>query len=103
MWPYNEVLPAALLPRSAHVNGWERYWFYISGLGFVFDFGKKVPSEIRKRCTSHSPEQLITVSAEFGDMVRNVIRQELMSKDLSRIERTLKEIAVLRSKSSPSK
>jgi hypothetical protein len=96
LWPYEKVPPGALLPDSSPGTGWERYWFYITGLGFVLDFGRSVPAEIRRRSTSHSPEQFVTISKQFGDMVWKQIKK--LAEDFSGLESMLKEIAAIRSK-----
>jgi hypothetical protein len=97
LWPFEKVPPAALFPCASPVTGWKRYWFYISGLGFVLDFGKSVPTTIRSRSTSHSPEQFVTISKQFGDMVWKSMR-ELVGNAFSGLETMLKEISAIRSK-----
>ena len=96
LWPYEYVPPAALLPDYSLVPNWQRYWFYITGLGFVLDFGANAPTEIRPRSTSHSPEQFVTISKEFANAVWT--RMKEMVADTSKLDGLLKEIATIRSR-----
>jgi hypothetical protein len=98
LWPYQKVPPAALMPDSSPVTGWQRYWFYITGLGFVLDFGLNIPKKIKTRSTSHSPEQLITISKEFADMVLATMKESVA--DAPGLDGMLKEIAAIRSEES---
>jgi hypothetical protein len=95
LWPYQKVPPAALMPDSSPVTGWQRYWFYITGLGFVLDFGPNIPKEIQTRSTSHSPERLITISKEFADMVLANMKES--TTDIPNLDAMLKEIVAIRS------
>lgn len=97
LWPFSKVPPAALLPSPSPMTGWERYWFYITGLGFVLDFGKNVPAEIRNRSTSHSPEQFVTISKRFGEMVWKLMK-DLLPKESPDLGPLLNEIRLIRSK-----
>lgn len=92
--PYETVQPGFILPHASSVPGWDRYWFYVTGLGFVLDFGDAVPPEVISHATSHSPEQFITVSNQFGETLRARIR-ELMG-DTSELTDLFKEIAAVR-------
>jgi hypothetical protein len=97
LWPYKKVPPAALLPDHYLMTKWEQYWFYITGLGFVLDVGRNVPPEIRSCSTSHAPEQFVTITRQFGDMVWKLMK-ELLGEDASRFDSLLKEIELVRSK-----
>jgi len=94
--PYETVQPGFILPHASSVPGWNRYWFYVTGLGFVLDFGDSVPPEIISRATSKSPEQFVTVSNQFGDTLRERIRQ--LMGDSSELTELFKEIAVVRAR-----
>jgi hypothetical protein len=97
LWPFEKVPPAALMPDLSHQTaGWNQYWFYITGLGFVLDFGKSVPAEVRSRSSSHSAEGLVTISKPFGDMVWKQMKK--LATDFSSLEQMLKEIEIVRSK-----
>jgi hypothetical protein len=92
-----KVPPAVLMPDLAHQTaGWDQYWFYITGLGFVLDFGKSVPTEVRSRSSSDSAEGLVTISKPFGDMVWKQMKK--LATDFSSLEQMLKEIEIVRSK-----
>lgn len=96
LWPYQKVPPAALMPDFSPVQGWQRYWFYITGIGFVLDFGPNVPKEIQTRSTSHSPEQLITMSKQFADMVWSLMKEWV--SDTPELKSMFKEIAAIRAR-----
>ncbi len=102
LWPFEKVRAAILFPDVYPGSDWVRYWFYINGLGFVLDVGTNVPTRVQRRSTSHSPEQLVTISKEFGDMVWKRMK-ELVGKDSSRLGPMLKEIEAVRSKSTHTK
>jgi hypothetical protein len=95
LWPYKKVPTAALLPNSSAVTGWQRYWFYVTGLGFVLDCGSNVPTEIQNRSTSRSPEQLVTVSKQFADMVLALMKEWVA--DAPELDGMLREIKAMRS------
>jgi hypothetical protein len=98
LFPYDPVPPGFLLPSALGPEG-EKYWFYITGLGFILDLGANSPIELRKFSTSHSPEQFVTIDEQFGDMVWKEIKQ-VVPKDLSAFAPMLKEIDAIRSKKS---
>jgi hypothetical protein len=99
VYPYKKVPTGTIFPNSVPLLGWKKHWFYISGLGFVLDSGDQVPVDIRSRSTSHSPEQAITISLQFGDVVWNRIKE--LAGDFSGLESMLEEIAAIRSKKPP--
>lgn len=96
--PNGSVLNAMLVPWEAHLPECSRYLFYISGLGFVLHFVEKLPQNFRKTCAYHSPDKVIMLSAEFENLIRDVLRDHVMNRDDSRVERMLQEIAKIRSK-----
>ena len=87
-----------LVPWEAHLPECSRYFFYVSGLGFVLHFADKLPQNFRKVCAYHSPESVIVVSTEFENVIRQVLREHAMSSDDSRIQKMLQEIAKIRAK-----
>jgi len=97
LWPFEKVAVAASLPRRSPWDKWERYWFYLNGLGFVVDIGRTVPEVFRVRSTSNSPEQFITIDNQFGNMVWKVMKQDL-GDDFSELASMIKEIEAVRSK-----
>jgi hypothetical protein len=96
LYPYETVPPGFILPHESSVPGGGRYWFYVTGLGFVLDFGDKVRPEIKSHATNHSPEQFITVSNQFGEAVRERTRE--MMGDTSELTELFKEIAAVRAR-----
>ena len=88
-----------LVPWEAHLPECSRYFFYVSGLGFVLHFADKLPQNFRKVCACHSPNRVIVVSTEFESVIRQVLREHATSGDDSRIQKMLQEIAKIRAQS----
>jgi hypothetical protein len=95
--PNGSVLNAMLVPWDAHLPECSRYFFYISGLGFVLHFVDKLPQKFRKTCAYHSPDKVIVLSTEFENVIREVLFDQVMNRDDSRVEKMLQEIAKIRS------
>ena len=96
--PNGSVLNAMLVPWESHLPECSRYFFYVSGLGFVLHFADKLPQNFRKVCAYHSPDGVIVVSTEFENVIRHVLREHAMSSHDSRIQKMLQEIAKIRAK-----
>lgn len=96
LWPFKKVPPGLIFPDECPNAKWERYWFYVSGLGFVLDVGHEVPRDVQKFSTSRSAQKLITVDEHFGTIVWEQIKS--MVGDLSKFDGPLKEIAIVRAK-----
>jgi hypothetical protein len=97
IWPYTKSFIAGLVPRPAHQRDFQRYWFFVCGLGFVLNFGENLPTDVKRTCSYHSPQKIITVSKEFANDVIQLLRDELRSSDLSKLDEMLKEISAIRS------
>lgn len=74
IWPFKPILNAATVPKPEHLPGWNRYWFYVSGLGFVLNFGSAVPPDIQERCSQNTTQRVLTVERAFGEHVWEFIR-----------------------------
>jgi hypothetical protein len=100
LWPFQKVPPGLIFPDTYPNATWKRFWFYISGVGFVLDVEPGVPEDVKKYSTSGSAQRLITVDEQFGIMAWETIKA--MVGDLSRFGALLKEIAAVRAKEKPS-
>jgi len=58
-------------------------WFYLNGLGFELYLGKEIPKQIRQLCAYHSSDGFVMVDREFGSMVRDFLKDQLTSRELS--------------------
>lgn len=96
--PNGSVLNAMLLPWDAHLPECSRYVFYVSGLGFVLHFADKLAPQFRATCAYHSPEKVIMLSADFENVIRDILRDQVTNSDGSKVAKMLKEIAKIRSK-----
>jgi hypothetical protein len=96
--PNGSVLNAMLVPWEAHLPECSTYQFYVSGLSFVLYFAYKLPQKFRNTCAYHSPNKVIVVSKDYEDFIRQVLRDQVMTRDNSRVEKMLQEIAKIRSK-----
>jgi hypothetical protein len=68
----------------------EYYWFYLNGLGFKL-FLRNVPKSVRQLCAYHSSNGYVLLDSRFGDMVRGVLKEELLSNERSEaLEKFLK-------------
>jgi hypothetical protein len=85
-----------LVPWEAHLPECSRYQFYISGLGFVLHFAYGLQQKFRDTCAYHSPHKIIVVSKDYEDVIRQVLRDQVMTRDNSRLEKMLQEIAKIR-------
>jgi hypothetical protein len=85
-----------LVPWEAHLPECSRYIFFISGLGFVLHFVDKLPQNFRKTCAYHSPDRVIVLSTEFEGVIRDVLRDQVVNSDDSRVQKMLQEIAKIR-------
>jgi hypothetical protein len=99
--PSGRKLNAMLVPSDAHIPECSRYWFYISGLGFMLHFASNLPSHFKTMCAHHSPEGVLIVSTEFEKVVRQVLSDELANRDASKLRYMLQEIHRVRSAKSP--
>ena len=95
--PNGSVLNAMLVPWDAHLAECSRYFFYVSGLCFVLHFVYTLPQSYRTTCAYHSPDKIIWVSTEFEGVIRQILRNEVKSRDDSGVEKMLQEIAKIRS------
>lgn len=98
IWPFKKGLNAAIFPQPAHVEGWNRYWFYVSGLGFILHFGDAVPTEIKQRCSQNTRQRVITVEVDFGNAVHEFVRGKVGDADSPEMRAVLEEIRQLRAK-----
>lgn len=98
IWPFKKILNAGIVPTPAHVEGWKRYWFYISGLGFILHFGDAVPTEIKRRCSQNTEERVITVERDFGNAIYKFVRVNLSDADSPEMRAMLEEIRQVRTK-----
>jgi hypothetical protein len=98
VWPFTPVLNAGLVPRPDSQNGWNRYWFYVSGLGFVLHFGDAVPAEIKRRCAQNTPQRVITVERAFGDAVWELFRAEVRAGETPELRALVEQINQVRAK-----
>jgi hypothetical protein len=97
--PSGSVLNAMLVPWEAHLPECSRFIFYVSGLCFVLHFDYRLPQSVRQTCAYHSPDRVVWVSAEFEDVIRQILHNEVKNCDDSHLEKTLQQIAKIRSKS----
>jgi hypothetical protein len=66
------------------------HWFYLNGLGFKLFVGN-VPKSVRQLCAYHSPGGYVLVDSRFGDMVRGVLKEQLLLNERSEaLEKFLK-------------
>ncbi len=98
VWPFRQVLNAGLVPRPDSQNGWNRYWFYVSGLGFVLHFGDAVPAEIKLRCAQNTPQRVITVERAFGDILLDLLRAEIRAGETPELRALVEQINQVRAK-----
>jgi hypothetical protein len=92
IWPFKKVLNAGIVPRQEHAGGWNRYWFYVSGLGFILHFGGAVPTEIKQRCSQNTGQRAITVEVDFGNAVYEFVRGKVGDADSPEMRVMLEEI-----------
>jgi hypothetical protein len=97
VWPFNKVYSMATPPRRDKRFGIGSSWFYFYAFILVLYRGKKVSAQLRRACASHSPEKFLTLSVRLGEIAKEILRTELISKDLSGIDGMLKEIKKTRS------
>jgi hypothetical protein len=100
LWPFQKVPPGLIFPDTYPNAKWKRFWFYISGIGFVLDVGSEVPEDVKKYSTSGSAQRLVTVDEQFGIMAWETIKA--MVGDVSRFGALINEIAAVRAKGKPS-
>lgn len=98
IWPFKKMLNAGIVPTPAHLEGWNRYWFYISGLGFILHFGDAVPAEIKRRCSQNTAQRMITVERDFGNAVFEFVRALVGDADSPEMRATLEEIRLVKAK-----
>jgi len=96
--PNGSVLNAMLVPWEAPLPECSRYFFYVSGLGFVLHFADRLNQQFRKTCAYHSPDKVIILSAEFERLIREILLDQVKGRDSSKVEKMLQEIAKIRSK-----
>src|ERR1041385_4165807 len=66
---YNEVWPSMWLPTAAPLPERQRYWFYISGLIFILNFGYQMPAVTRRRCAYSYPTRVLIIDAMVSETV----------------------------------
>jgi len=98
VWPFTKILNAGLVPTPDDQDGWNCYWFYVSGLGFVLHYGDAVPAEIKRRCAQNTPQRVITVEHTFGDVVWELVRAEVRDGDTPELQAMLEEIKQVKAK-----
>lgn len=96
--PKGSVLNAMLVPWDAHLPECSRYLFYVSGLGFVLHFASNLAPQFKATCAYHSPDKIIVLSGDFENVIREVLSEEVKSRDSSKVQNMLQEIAKIRSK-----
>jgi hypothetical protein len=62
----------------------------------VLHFVDKLPQNFRKTCAYHSPDRVIVLSTEFEGVIRDVLRDQVVNSDDSRVQKMLQEIAKIR-------
>jgi hypothetical protein len=68
----------------------EFHWFYLNGLGFSLFVGN-VHKSVRQLCAWHSADGYILVDRRFGDMVRQVLKEQMLGNERSEnLEKFLK-------------
>ena len=92
VWPFTKILNAGFVPASDDPDGWNSYWFYVSGLGFVVHYGDAVPLEIKQRCAQNTPQRVITIERAFGDVVWDWVREEVRAAETPELRALLEEI-----------
>jgi hypothetical protein len=95
--PNGSVLNAMLVPWEAPLPECSRYFFYVSGLGFVLHFADKLAQQFRKTCAYHSPHRVIILSMDFERLIREILLDQVKSRDSSKVQKMLQEIAKIRS------
>jgi len=98
IWPFKKMLNAGIVPTPAHLEGWNRYWFYISGLGFILHLGDAVPAEIKRRCSQNTAQRMITVERDFGNAVFEFARALVGHADSPEMRATLEEVRLVKAK-----
>ena len=100
LWPYKKVYPIAWMPSAGVGTGYRNRWFYYFGFIFLLALGRKIPAQLRRTCSYHSPEKFLTLSRALGSLAKEAIHTKFLSGDRSMIEGMLEEIQAIRSKTS---
>jgi hypothetical protein len=95
--PNGSVLNAMLVPWDAHLPECSRYLFYVSGLGFVLHFADKLAPQFKATCAYHSPDKVIMLSSDFEILIRDILRDQVKTRDSSKVQKMLQEIEKIRS------
>jgi hypothetical protein len=99
--PNGRKLNAIFAPWATAFAKSSRYVSYLSGIGFILDFGKDLPEEFRSLCAYHSPQRVLLVSPEFEQTIREVIKTEVEARGGdAKLKKMLGEIHTKRSKPS---
>jgi hypothetical protein len=102
VWPFTQILNAGLVPAPDHQEGWNRHWFYVSGLGFVLHFGDAVPAEVKRGCAQNTSQRVITVERAFGNVVWELVRAEVRAGNTPELQALLEEIKQVKAKENSS-
>jgi hypothetical protein len=98
VWPFKQILNAGLLPTPDSQEGWHRYWFYVSGLGFVLNFGDAVPCDIKHQCAQNTSQRVITVERAFGETLWELVREEVRAGQTPELRALVEQINEIRAK-----
>jgi hypothetical protein len=97
--PNGSKLNAMFAPWPTAFTECSRYVFYLSGVGFILDFGKDLPEKFRVLCAYHSPQRVLVISPEFEQTIREVIKAEIEARESDvKLKKMLAEIAKKKSK-----
>ena len=95
VWPYKKILQVAYPPCVAHLQGCQRYWFYIPGLFFSLFLGSNIPRHLPLR---NAAKGIIAVDTAAANSVVEFTKQGVKSRSGPKMESLNKEIATIRSK-----
>ena len=95
VWPYKKIHQVAYPPCVAHLQGCQRYWFYIPGLFFSLFLGSNIPRDLPLR---NAAKGIIGVDTAAANSVVEFTKQGVKSRSGPKMEALNKEIATIRSK-----
>jgi hypothetical protein len=94
---HKPVLNGVAFPMP-HSVGWNCYWFYMSGLGFMLHYGSGVPSGIKQLCSQNTPQRIVTMESAFSERVMEFFRNAAREGQTEQSREMLREIEKIRGK-----
>ncbi len=94
LWPFKSVPPGFLVPRKDMGFYCRRFWFYFGGFIFSLALGKAIQRALKETCVYR--KRILLVSEDMGRTVFEIFKTEFSNANKSRIEETMKEVAVIK-------